>query len=55
MAKEITEQEEIRRGKLVAETLRLEKDKNGHYSTTWGTKSDLGVYRVVKRLMEEGK
>ena len=54
---ELTTEEEIRRGKLIAEVMQLKKSKDysDRYFTSWGTKSAAGVYYTVKRLLEEGK
>lgn len=51
----IDEKEETQRGELLATVLGLKKTKEGRYNTLWGTKSDLGLYRTVKRLVEEGE
>ena len=55
--KQITEQEEIRRGELIAEVLCLRRSprEQDRYLTAWGTKTDLGLFRTVKRIIEEGK
>ena len=56
----VDEQEETRRGALLAEVLALkpirnsESGENGRYRTHWGTKTELGLYRTVKRIIEEG-
>jgi len=58
------EREEARRGKLLAEVLGLKPLTKrttdtaadiGRYATTWGTKTDLGLFRTVKRIIEEGQ
>lgn len=53
----LTEQEEEKRGKLLAEVLRLGRDPiyEDRWLTTWGTKTDLGVFRVVKRIVLDGE
>lgn len=60
----ITEAEEERRGKLIAQVLRLRTltarsahntNDIGRYRTTWGTKTALGLYRIVQRIVEEGE
>ena len=53
----ITEEEEKRRGELIADVLMLHRNprEQDRYSTAWGTKTDLGLYRTVKRKIEEGK
>jgi len=50
----ITQEEE--RGKLIARVLGLKPSKieQGRYMTEWGTKTAIGLYRTVKRLVEEG-
>ena len=44
-------------GKCIAEFLdlrRIEKGEfTGQYKTTWGTKTDLGLYLCIKRILEE--
>ena len=53
----LSEQEQARRGELIADTLQLRKShaEPGRYCTDWGTKTPLGLYRTVKRIVEEGK
>ena len=60
---EILDQEKIKRGRLIATVLNLktnpayygDDDNNVRYDTTWGTKTALGLYETVKRIIEEGK
>jgi hypothetical protein len=54
---ELTEAQEAERGALIAEVLQLRRNprEQDRWSTTWGTKTDLGLFRTVKRLIEEGK
>jgi hypothetical protein len=55
---EITEQEEKRRGELMASMLRLRKlpgYSEPRYNTEWGTKTALGLYRVMDRIVKGGK
>lgn len=52
----LSENDEFDRGVLLAEVLCLKKDKeDGRYQTVWGTKTELGLYRITKRIIEEGK
>lgn len=55
----IDENEEIRRGEKIAKVLGLKKlEGSGNYpvyNTEWGTKSNLGLYRIVKRMVEDGE
>lgn len=51
----LTEAEEIRRGQLMAEILGLRENANRQYRTQWGTKTALGLFRTMKRIVEEGK
>lgn len=55
--KELPETEQIKRGLLLVEVLNLEKDFEhaDRWRTTWGTKTALGLYLTVKRILEEGK
>lgn len=54
---QLTEQEEERRGRLIAEALRLKRDKKheNRYRTEWGTKTDLGLFRMMERLVIDGE
>lgn len=54
---EITEAEEARRGELIAKALRLKRDREypDRYPTDWGTKTNLGLYRMLKRIVEDGE
>lgn len=53
----LSEAEQTRRGELLAVTLGVRKSQAepGRYCTDWGTKTPLGLYRTVKRIVEEGK
>ena len=54
---ELTELEEIRRGLMLAEVLRIRKgycDDADRYPTEWGIKTELGLYRTVRRIVLEG-
>ena len=53
----ITEEEETRRGDILAENLNLKRshDYPDRWYTQWGTKTSLGLFRIVKRFAEEGK
>ena len=58
--KDLTEQEELRRGELLAEVLRLRKrkgatDREPRYQTDWGSKTALGLYRTVERIVLDGE
>jgi len=48
----LTESEEIKRGQLLAKVLNLKK-KGDFYKTDWGTKTDLGLFRVVERIVKD--
>lgn len=52
----INESEEIRRGQLLAKILKLKK-KNGFYHLSEGfdTKTDLGLFRVIERIVLDGE
>ena len=48
------EKEGIKRGDMIAEVLKLKRDRNtGRFNTTWGDKTSLGLFNTVKRLVEE--
>jgi hypothetical protein len=49
----LDEAEETRRGKAIAEVLQLRK-VHGRYQTTWGSKTELGLFRTLQRLIMEG-
>lgn len=59
----ITETEEARRGQLLADALGLKSVRNQHgahfdpprYQTNWGTKTALGLFRTVARIVEDGE
>lgn len=53
----ISEEMEAARGSMLIEMLDLKPDPEnpGRVFTTWGTKTPLGLYRTVKRIIEEGK
>lgn len=57
MVKQLTEAEETRRGELIAEVLGLRRNprEQDRWLTTWGTKTSIGLFRTMKRLVEEGK
>ncbi len=40
-------------GKRIADALGLKQDKLGRYYTAWGTKTELGLYRIIDRIMKE--
>lgn len=40
-------------GKLIADILQVKMNKSGRYVTTWGDKTALGLYRTVKRIIDE--
>jgi hypothetical protein len=53
--KTIAEEQEEKIGKAIAEVLQLKKNKLGRYDTTWGDKTDLGLYWIIERIIEETK
>ncbi len=61
MAKQIypdlCEQEQIRRGELIAEVLNLKRDREhrDRYCTTWGTKTAMGLFLTIERLVRDGQ
>lgn len=46
------EKEMARRGKQLAEILGLKKNRAGRYDTTWGDKTEIGLYRTARRVLE---
>jgi len=53
----LNEAEEARRGALLAKILRLRRDRQDRdrWQTDWGTKTDLGLFRTVARIVEDGE
>lgn len=54
----ITEAEEARRGDLIVKVLglkRLRGTSSVQYQTQWGTKTALGLYRTIQRLVLDGE
>lgn len=48
----LTEAEEARRGALLAQMLNLKRSpEKDRWLTQWGTKTDLGLYRSIKRII----
>ena len=45
--------EEARRGKLLADVLGLELDEENRWPTEWGNKTNVGLYRMVERILED--
>lgn len=50
----ISEEEENKRGAILRECLLLRRTREhrDRVNTTWGTKTDLGLFRTVKRIIE---
>jgi hypothetical protein len=53
---ELDEAEEMRRGAMLADALNLKRDEDfpDRWLTDWGNKTNLGLYRIVRRLIVEG-
>lgn len=57
----LSETEQARRGGLAARVLRLKRaalvgrDRDDRWRTEWGTKTDLGLFRTIERIVKEGK
>lgn len=49
----LTDQELEVIGAKIAEMLHLEKDSNGRYPTTWGSKTDVGLAASLIRVIDE--
>lgn len=54
----LTEKEQIAIGQSLIDILRLTEDRSENYNpkryiTAWGNKTALGIYKTVKRIMEE--
>jgi len=54
---QLTEQQETERGQLIADVLKLRRypTERDRYATEWGSKTALGVFRTVKRIIEHGE
>lgn len=49
------EAQEAATGRKFAEILMLKKKRsNGRYDTSWGDKTDIGIYRTIMRMAQEG-
>ena len=53
----ISEEEEARRGELIAFVLNLKRSENfpDRVDTTWGNKTMVGLYRTMKRIVGQGE
>lgn len=53
MKTQLTEDQEAAIGRQLASVLRLRRDSRNkeHWGTDWGSKTNLGIYRMVKRIM----
>lgn len=53
----LTEEEQIAYGELFAKLLKMKKNKEhkDRWDTAWGTKTSLGLYRTIKRLVEDAE
>lgn len=53
----LTEEEQIAYGELFAKLLKMKKNKEhkDRWDTAWGTKTNLGLYRTIKRLVEDAE
>lgn len=52
---EISEAEELRRGGIIMNMLGLKSDRHGRIETQWGSKTMLGLYRTMKRVVLHGE
>lgn len=54
---ELTETEQARRGRLIAQALGAKQDRQypDRWRTDWGTKTDLGLFRIVERFILDGE
>jgi hypothetical protein len=50
----LSQEEQARRGAMIATMLGLHF-REGRINTEWGTKTPLGLYRTIKRIVEDGK
>lgn len=51
----MNEEQEIKKGEEWADILMLRKDANnkGRYKTSWGSKTALGIFKTICRLVNE--
>ena len=40
-------------GRDIAELLHLKQNKDGRYDTAWGTKTSLGIFLCIERIIKE--
>lgn len=54
---DLTEAQEAERGALLARVLKLKRDREhkDRWQTDWGTKTDLGLFRTVERIVIDGE
>jgi len=50
-----TDKADARLGALIADLLHLKRDAQGRWPTAWGNKTDVGLARTLRRVLEEGK
>jgi len=50
-----TDAADARMGALIAELLHLKRDAQGRWPTAWGNKTDIGLARTLRRVLEEGQ
>ena len=55
----LTEAEELKRGELIATVLNVKRIAKGpdagRFNTEWGTKTALGLFRTVARIVQDGE
>lgn len=53
----LSETEQAKRGAMLAEVLKLRHDREypDRWQTTWGTKTDLGLFRAIERIVLDGE
>ncbi len=48
-----TEEHQAKIGSCIAQLLLLKRTSTGLFKTSWGVKSDLGLYLSVKKIIDE--
>lgn len=48
----MTDEQKTKIGIELIEVLSIRKNRFGLYITSWGSKTPIGVYKTVKRIME---
>lgn len=50
----LTDSEKSERGRLLGDVLQLRKNRDRFWITTWGSKTDLGLFLTVEKILQHG-